>query len=359
MQTENNMSDSFYVVVRCMTYNHHAYIEDAMNGFCMQKTTFPFVCVIVDDASIDGAQNVIKKYVQEHFELIDTNETDDYVLNFAQHKRNTNCHFAVVYLKYNHYSINKDRVQYCARWQAKAKYLAFCEGDDYWIDVNKLQMQVSFLENNNEYGMCYTNFNLLDQKTHRVSYNHFFSETLRFNPLCTDLGEWIISSGYKAPMTWVYKASVLDNYEPLNSCDGTFVMVAHFLANTKIKCLIDNTTAVYRKLNESASHSSNLERLYKRSINIFEVQNILINKYGLSDDIKWKCSFKFYSRMWKLFIAMNDEKRINEALKVEKSSIKRILLVLGKNFYFSKFFSFAFSFLRRIKLSSYFQKPIL
>ena len=64
------MDEHKYMVrVSCMTYNHASYIEDAMNGFCMQETSFPFVCTIVDDASTDGEQDVIQKYLNEHFVL--------------------------------------------------------------------------------------------------------------------------------------------------------------------------------------------------------------------------------------------------------------------------------------------------
>ncbi len=57
------IKDKWQVCVKCFTYNHASYIEDAMNGFTMQQTNFPFVCTIVDDASTDGEQDVIKKYL--------------------------------------------------------------------------------------------------------------------------------------------------------------------------------------------------------------------------------------------------------------------------------------------------------
>ena len=62
----SNLEKAYKWMVRvsCMTFNHHAYIEDAMNGFCMQETDFPFVCTIVDDASTDGEPEVIKKYLK-------------------------------------------------------------------------------------------------------------------------------------------------------------------------------------------------------------------------------------------------------------------------------------------------------
>ena len=140
----------FKICVRCTTYNQSSYIEDALNGFTMQETNFPYVCTILDDASTDGEQEVIKKYLQEHFDLdnrsvVRNEETDDYVLTFAQHKTNRNCYFAVLFLKYNHYSIKKAKDQYIKEW-LDVKYIALCEGDDYWIDPYKLQKQVDYLE---------------------------------------------------------------------------------------------------------------------------------------------------------------------------------------------------------------------
>lgn len=146
---------TYMVCVRCMTFNHHAYIEDAMNGFCIQKTDFPFVCAVVDDASTDGEQEVIKKYIDEHFELLEKEETVDYVLNFGRHKTNGNCYFVVLYLKYNHFSITKNKDLYFSRWKSNSKYISLCEGDDYWIDPLKLQKQVAFLESNEDYSMTF------------------------------------------------------------------------------------------------------------------------------------------------------------------------------------------------------------
>ena len=60
---------NFLVKVKCITFNHSKFITDAMNGFCMQQTDFPFVCCIVDDASTDGEQQVIKEYLQQNFDL--------------------------------------------------------------------------------------------------------------------------------------------------------------------------------------------------------------------------------------------------------------------------------------------------
>ena len=140
----------YMVCVECMTFNHHSFILDSMNGFCIQETEFPYVCVIMDDCSTDGEQEVIKRYYQDYFNLLSEEETEDYVLNFGRHKTNKNCYFAVFYLKYNHYLKKKDKTPYYASWQDNCKYIALCEGDDYWIDENKLQRQVEALEKHPE-----------------------------------------------------------------------------------------------------------------------------------------------------------------------------------------------------------------
>ena len=125
----------YMVCVKCLTYNHAPYIEDAMNGFCIQETSFPFVCVIIDDASMDGEQEVIKNYLEHHFDLSDKHaicmeETEDYSLTFARHKSNANCFFAVYLLKYNHDQIKKSKNAYFNEWSNCVQYYANCEGDD-------------------------------------------------------------------------------------------------------------------------------------------------------------------------------------------------------------------------------------
>jgi hypothetical protein len=144
-----------------MTYNHAKYIKDAMDGFCMQQTDFPFVCGIIDDASTDGEQELIQKYVEVNFDLRNNEyyrreDTDDYVRIFIQHKKNKNCFFVVIYLKKNHYSLKKTKLTYVSKWRENAKYIAHCEGDDYWIDSQKLQKQVNFLESHTDYGLVYS-----------------------------------------------------------------------------------------------------------------------------------------------------------------------------------------------------------
>ena len=118
----------------------------------------------MDDCSTDGEQDVIRKYVQERFLPITDEETDDYVMNYCQCKTNTNCYFAVFYLKYNHWTAKKKKESYYSRWENNCKYIALCEGDDYWTDENKLQIQVDFWEKNSEFSACCHNVKIYKQQ---------------------------------------------------------------------------------------------------------------------------------------------------------------------------------------------------
>ncbi len=152
----------FKVCCRCYTFNQSKYITDALNGFTMQQTDFPFVCTIVDDASTDGEQDVIRKYVDDNFDFSEGSvayhkETDYAHITYAQHKTNKNCYFAVLYLKENLYSkkMGYKKLEYISLWRDKCEYEAPCEGDDYWTDSLKLQMQADFLEKHRSHSMCF------------------------------------------------------------------------------------------------------------------------------------------------------------------------------------------------------------
>lgn len=150
--------EHFAVRVECMTYNHANFIVDTLKGFVSQNTDFPFVCTIIDDASNDGEPRILNKYLNDCFNLNDESvvrkeQTDDYSMVFAQHNNNKNCFFAVYFLKYNHFSIKKAKRPYLGVLN-KIKYIAICEGDDYWIDPYKLQKQYETLESHPEIDMC-------------------------------------------------------------------------------------------------------------------------------------------------------------------------------------------------------------
>ena len=119
------------VSIICTTYNHQAYIKDALEGFIMQKTNFPFEIIVHDDASTDNTASIIKEY-QEKFPGL----------------------FVNIYQTVNQFSRKEVNIWTEITFpMARGKYIALCEGDDFWTDPLKLQKQVDFLEKNIEYSM--------------------------------------------------------------------------------------------------------------------------------------------------------------------------------------------------------------
>ena len=124
-------SNQIMVSICCLAYNHEPYIRKCLDGFIMQKTNFKYEVLIHDDASTDQTANIIREYESKYPDIIKPiYQTEN------QHSKGV--------------AISR-KFQYP---RAKGKYIAFCEGDDYWTDDNKLQKQVDFLEKNPEYSIC-------------------------------------------------------------------------------------------------------------------------------------------------------------------------------------------------------------
>lgn len=153
--------NSYMVATRCWVYNHESFIRDALQGFALQETTFPTVFMIVDDASTDGSQEVIRQWVVEYLDLSENGfayqkKMSYGTLYFARNRVKPNSHFVVLLLEENHYQTGRGalKFQYISEWNENAKYHALCEGDDYWTDPEKLQKQVDFLETHPDYTLC-------------------------------------------------------------------------------------------------------------------------------------------------------------------------------------------------------------
>ncbi len=111
------------VSIFCITYNHEKFIRDAIEGFLMQETTFPVEIFVHDDASKDGTQAILKEYQEKYPRL-----------------------FRMVLQKENQWSRKGNKYFLALVSNLPGEYIAFCEGDDYWVRSDKLQKQIEKLQ---------------------------------------------------------------------------------------------------------------------------------------------------------------------------------------------------------------------
>ncbi len=130
----NSKNEEIKVSVICTCFNHEKYIKDALESFVNQKTSFEYEVIVHDDASTDNSAEIIREYEKKYPDIIKP-----------------------IYQTQNQYSQGIKIVKTFILPKLSGKYIAFCEGDDYWTDENKLQRQVDFLESRPEFDVCVHN----------------------------------------------------------------------------------------------------------------------------------------------------------------------------------------------------------
>ena len=138
----NQSKKPILVAIHCLVYNHEPYLRDCFEGFVMQKTNFRFVAIVHDDCSKDKSADIIREYAEKFPDI-----------------------FHPIYETENQYSKNDGsikRIMYKAIDESGAKYVAMCEGDDYWTDPYKLQKQVDILEADETLMACCTDCFVVD-----------------------------------------------------------------------------------------------------------------------------------------------------------------------------------------------------
>ena len=130
------------VAIQCAVYNHESYIRQCLDGFVMQKTNFRFVAIVHDDCSTDNSAAIIREYAEKYPAIIKPiYETEN---QWSKHDGSI------------------ERILYNALDATKCRYVAICEGDDYWTDPYKLQKQVEILEKDISLMLCCTDCSEVD-----------------------------------------------------------------------------------------------------------------------------------------------------------------------------------------------------
>ena len=243
------------VSVVSITYNHEPYIRDCLEGFLLQKANFPVEVIIHDDASTDHTADILREYYEKRPDL-----------------------FHVIIERENQYSKNNPILEPLYE-QAQGKYIAICEGDDYWTDPLKLQKQFDFLEKNKEYVMCFgqaiTTFNkkkskrYIEEQSKTIGYKEILEKNM-ISTLTSFYRREVIINYLQTSLSWKHKKWAMADY-PLE------LFVA---SNGKVFSFADIFGA-YRILPQSASHG-NLKKMLAFHRSVLNIKLFFNNKVSRS-----------------------------------------------------------------------------
>lgn len=215
-------SNEILVSISCITYNHAPYIRECLDGFMMQKTNFAFEVLIHDDASTDGTADIIREYEAKYPDVIKP-----------------------IYEEENQWVKGRRGSAVFNFPRAKGKYIALCEGDDYWTDPLKLQKQVDFLEANPEYVMCTTCYTIYEQSNHTMG--DTFPLVDRNENIMYSLNDYVADKiWYTQPLTSMFRncTKVFDAYQKCSY--GKDATLFYLLLKEGNGILLKDVTGIYR-----------------------------------------------------------------------------------------------------------------
>lgn len=270
-------SSDIKVSICCATYNHEKYIAQALDSFLMQKTTFPFEVIVHDDASTDGTRAIIERYETKHPNIIKP-------IYQAENQYSKGVGIHITYLWPN----------------AKGRYIAQCEGDDYWTDSYKLQKQIDFLESHSEYDLVHTDCDFLYDASGKLIHSFNKSRGIDYttynNPFHGILtGDYVIKT-----LTVVVCKSAVENALKRNiykkqRLRGDLPLWLEIANHSGIGYLTDST-GVYRKRKGSLTHQEDRIKQLESQLDSKIIRVEFAERYNVPESIKRKVS-NMYNRI--------------------------------------------------------------
>ncbi len=277
------------VSVQMITYNQARFITQAVEGVLQQKTTFPIEVVIGEDCSIDGTREIVLAFKEKYPDMIRviTSETN------VGMKENT-----------------LRTIRAC-----RGKYIAFCEGDDYWHRMDKLQKQVDYLEAHPECGMVFADCHVYHDKSGNLRTNVRYSEGY-CSPAKIDVKQ-ILGGGNLYRWAWTLTAMVrrdlchriIESDPYLHQSEELLMGDTQLFAELALISQVSympESFATYRVLDESASRSKDPKKVLHFWKSEAEMKLYLCNKHKLPEDIRMKAESDWCDKSLRLALYARD-----------------------------------------------------
>lgn len=303
------------VSISMVTYNHVPYIAQAIEGVLQQETAFPFELVIGEDCSVDGTREIVSEYHKKHPDVIRVITSDENIGGLRNFLRTVNA--------------------------CQGKYLAFCEGDDYWHHPYKLQKQADYLENHQECGLVYSSYDLhhVESKTLIKDFVRNRKQKILENLSMSDIVEGNIVKGLCVPQTCTVMirrtlCEQIIESDPYLHQSGHFLMGdtqlwAELATKARLHC-IPESLATYNLSEESASMSKDVKKRLRFSISVAELMLYLCNKYDLPQRLKDRYELFFAESSLRLAFHLRSGELADEARRRKKAfKLKEWFLYYG------------------------------
>ncbi len=303
------IKENILVTVKCTVFNHEPYIRQCLDGFVMQKVNFKFEVLVHDDASTDSSKAIIEEYAERYPSIIKP-------MYETNNQYQIGGFYQIIQLMNKH---------------IQGKYIAICEGDDFWIDPFKLQKQVDYMESHPKCGLVYSKMNELHQATGDISLGR--AHQASFEDIITSLNPIV------TPTVLIRKNIYDEFYENVNINRSwkmaDYPLWLYISHQTDIKCL-DDVTTTYRCLENSASHSTNIRKMVSFTYSGYDI-SVFFSKYFGREDLLPRINRHFQNSLFKLSIDYHQ----NISFEILKFAIRNhavsLRLILKCLFYSAKF----------------------
>lgn len=311
-----------FVSARVLTYNHEPYIRECIEGILMQKTTFPVKIVVYEDCSTDKTAIILQEYKDKHPKL--------FHLTLAA--ENT-------WGKPNRKEAKKPYIEE----SNKAKYIAFCEGDDYWTDPMKLQNQVEFLEDNPTCAICGHGVKTIFQNNREAGYSRVYSKPI------TSFYKYLRNETPELPtLSLMYRVDVWLDRPKLNLAYGDVLIKLHCAAYGGVG-YINKIMGAFRSHSQSFTQTDPVFFKTKRTENLIKLQN----HFHEYKDIFEKKIIRSRVDLGIAFLYSGDKSNYKNAIMNHNYSLKNRFFLIRQIIYFKTVYALKrkeklFEFLRKV-----------
>jgi glycosyltransferase involved in cell wall biosynthesis len=322
------------VSVDMITYNHVPYIAQAIEGVLQQETSFPFELVIGEDCSTDGTREMVFDYQKKYPDIIRVITSTK---NVGSHK-------------------NGFRTEKACR----GKYIAYCDGDDYWHHPQKLQKQVDYLESNPECGLVYSDYDrFIVEKRKRTPSVNRRNKRIPLSISNPDFCRMICGRTGIQTCTVVVRKDLLFRVidsDPILYHDGRFPAgdLPRWAEMSRLAGIgyIDESLATFNGLPESAIRSKDTNKILRIRLLMKELMLYLVDKYNLPETERIKHEEDWCKRALKLAFYEKNRKLAEESKKRKKffSTIEWLEYWGSGNAFLNQALRPAFSILLRMEL---------